>query len=748
MKSNPVFLSVMAALCAINGTKAQETADPIGWLQTATGTYFYNDPANWANGNVNGLFGTNLNAKATIRMRHKTPLMLKDGDYSFYNTGEVTFEFVGNETTTPLPAYLTEDVTFFNPNATASGKLGNIRFGSSTSTEQLYLDLGAETRTIRSTFDLYLWQSVQNGSFRFGSTPMDIFKYAYFVNEACVEDGDVEALHRTGIVFQNNSNFPGKTRARNLILNNARLTEAFSSAPLITETLTGDIIVNPSDCKAGGYNIIDLSRGYNKHFILQANAIRRKDNAILAINGSIGASGDREDATAVSKNIYLATPPETIQTEGAQGPKAIGIIPWLVLHSQDEWMTYDAERGIRPLDATEYAIYGTDEDVTGLNLVIPKTTTNTVDTALTVNSLILEATDEKASTILQGEGTIHVTSGGVIIGYHRNATPMIRSNIDFGSARGYVYAPKGKGSRFDGIVSGSNGIVFAQMDQAIEYGSGGTGPTLAETSNISGDCYVYSKLSGGGKWWPYGDRLGDIYNYGIIEFSNTTFNGINGSGDFIKSGSGAGSMKVGDNDANGDFTGNIKQGGATSLTKIGAGTQRLTGVISTSAGVFVEEGSLINDGVFSNTVTTVRANARLAGSGRFLGKSDAATTLTIESDATLAPTRTEAGPMTIESGNLLLENGAILDFGDLSVTPTEGNEHLLVSEAIAASTEGDTTVFVSANPTRTGKWLLAKADSIAPHFVVAPGTSLRIFLNEDGTELWGEHFAQTFLLFK
>lgn len=736
----------MIALCAVNRAKAQESIDSIGWLQSTGGTYSYNDPANWLDGNINGLFGTNLSTKATIRMRHDTPPMLKNGSYTFLHTGEITFEFIGDQTTTPVPAYLTEDVTFSVPNATK----GNIRFGSNTTTEQMYLDLGGETRTIRSDLDIYLWQAVKNGNFCFGSANPTLYKWVYFVNEACAEDGDVEAFHRTGLVFQNNSLFPGKTRARNMILHNARLTEVFSKASLITETLTGDIIIGPSDYTRGGYNIIDLSRSYSKHFILDANAIQRKENAILAIVGTIGASADRNDATVASKNIYLATPPETIKTDGAEGPKAIGIIPWLVLHTQDEWMTYDAERGIRPLDETEYAIYGTDEDVTGMNVVFQPGITNNIDAPLTINSLILSASPDtnKVNTAIQGEGTIHVTSGAVLIGYHRNATPIIHSNIDFGSTRGYVYAPKGKGSRFDGNVSGSNGIVFVQMDQDIAYGSTGTGPTLADTSDISGDCYVYSKLSGGGNWWPNGDRLGDVYNYGIIEFSNTTFNGINGSGDFTKAGSQDGSMKVGDNDANGDLTGNISQNGATRLTKIGAGTQRLAGVVSTSAGVFVDSGTLINDGVFSNTVTTVRTNAKLAGSGKFIVKTDGSTALTVESGATLAPVRNDAGPMTIQNGNLDLENGAILDFGNLSKNGTENVARLLVSGAIAAADGKETTISVAANPSGSGKWLLAKADSIAPDFVAAPDSSIRLFLNEDGTELWAEHFGYTLLLFQ
>ncbi|MBR2713885.1 MAG: hypothetical protein IKB76_03800, partial [Kiritimatiellae bacterium] len=36
-------------------------ADPAtGWLQTGAGPYDYNDPANWVNGEINGVFGEDL----------------------------------------------------------------------------------------------------------------------------------------------------------------------------------------------------------------------------------------------------------------------------------------------------------------------------------------------------------------------------------------------------------------------------------------------------------------------------------------------------------------------------------------------------------------------------------------------------------------------------------------------------------------------------------------------------------------
>lgn len=38
-----------------------------GWLNTAGGTYTYTDPANWNNGEINGVFGTNLTSKSTRR---------------------------------------------------------------------------------------------------------------------------------------------------------------------------------------------------------------------------------------------------------------------------------------------------------------------------------------------------------------------------------------------------------------------------------------------------------------------------------------------------------------------------------------------------------------------------------------------------------------------------------------------------------------------------------------------------------
>ena len=66
----------------------------LGWLNTASGTYTYTDTANWNNGEINGVFGTNLTSKST------QTILVNDGfiinDLYFCHGGEVSYKFIGN----------------------------------------------------------------------------------------------------------------------------------------------------------------------------------------------------------------------------------------------------------------------------------------------------------------------------------------------------------------------------------------------------------------------------------------------------------------------------------------------------------------------------------------------------------------------------------------------------------------------------------------------------------------------------
>ena len=93
-------------------------------------------------------------------------------------------------------------------------------------------------------------------------------------------------------------------------------------------------------------------------------------------------------------------------------------------------------------------------------------------------------------------------------------------------------------------------------------------------------------------------------------------NGLYGNGALRHGQSYATSFVVGDNNADGDFTGNIDlAGGTINFTKNGSGTQRLAGHCTHNGATTVSGGALIVDGDFTTSSVTVAASATLGGSG-------------------------------------------------------------------------------------------------------------------------------------
>ena len=73
---------------------------------------------------------------------------------------------------------------------------------------------------------------------------------------------------------------------------------------------------------------------------------------------------------------------------------------------------------------------------------------------------------------------------------------------------------------------------------------------------------------------------------------------------------------MGDNGADGDFTGDIdRANGTISFSKIGSGTQRLAGHCTHNGATTVSGGTLIVDGDFTASSVTVAAGAAIGGGG-------------------------------------------------------------------------------------------------------------------------------------
>ena len=283
------------------------------------------------------------------------------------------------------------------------------------------------------------------------------------------------------------------------------------------------------------------------------------------------------------------------------------------------FLTYDSQTGFRPLELdTEFV----QEDAfpvgqtTAANVRVAYGATVDVSAETTINALLIQGRDAKGTnTYVNGTGPLHVTSGQVILGYHRNSSPNVNVPLDFGSATGFIEYPQGKGSYINGAISGTGGVVFYQASVATT----GAGLTLGGGSSHTwtGDTYILSQFAADANALPGRDRLGDLYVHGMLEVDEGTYNGLNGCGIVRRRSSGSGILSFGDNDADGDFTGRFEQNkGKFTICKIGTGTQRLacSSMVGIN-GLQANAGTLLLDGTLSESSVTVAAGAAFGGGG-------------------------------------------------------------------------------------------------------------------------------------
>ena len=130
-------------------------------------------------------------------------------------------------------------------------------------------------------------------------------------------------------------------------------------------------------------------------------------------------------------------------------------------------------------------------------------------------------------------------------------------------------------------------------------------------NTYTGDTYINGVVVVGDvDFFPCGSRTGDVYVNGKLLFHNKTINGLYGSGTVTTAYSSSNNMTIGDNDADGDFSGDIT---FATVNKIGTGTQRFGGTVTVTT-LNVNAGSVVLDGALSGAAN-VAAGAALGGSG-------------------------------------------------------------------------------------------------------------------------------------
>ncbi len=583
-----------------------------GWLPTGGGDFYYTNTANWADGVIDNVYDAAFSGKATQNLLFDTSYDFTNG-ISFTHPGEITTVFRGqggNVTVRLLGA--------IEINKSANGNKGSLTFGSNTDGQHLDIDLGGATRTIHNAnLDVYLRNTLFNGDLRILNG-----NWAYFAGAGGIPAGTLEIAPASTIVLDSSTvGDQGATRAASVRLTRSTLLARGNRTADATETIAGPLVVDGS---AGGASFISIQGGNGHTELLTATALEREPWAPVSISGAtLGATNG-----AVAR-FLLDTPPTLVGGGGAAGSTDISIVPGVIGSKTYRgggngdyaltFLTYDSQTGFRPLELeTEFV----QEDAfpigqtTTANVRVAYGATVDISEETTINSLLVQGRDAKGTnTYVNGTGPLHVTSGQVIIGYHRNSSPNVNVPLDFGSATGFIEYPQGKGSYMNGAISGTGGVVFYQASTATT----GAGLTLGGGSSHTwtGDTYILSQFAADANALPGRDRLGDLYVHGMLEVDEGTYNGLNGCGIIRRRSSGSGTISFGDNDADGDFTGTFTQNkGKFTIRKIGTGTQRFACASMVGInGLQANAGTLILDGTLSESSVTVANGAAFGGGG-------------------------------------------------------------------------------------------------------------------------------------
>lgn len=282
--------------------------------------------------------------------------------------------------------------------------------------------------------------------------------------------------------------------------------------------------------------------------------------------------------------------------------------------------------------------------------------------------------------------------------------------------------------------SGAGGITIAGGGDAHIGGS------YSNASDYTGDLTITGSLNtfdngGAALFAPNGARTGDVYLSGEWGFANNTvMNGLNGSGNLNYGHSGVGNVTIGDNNANGSFSGRLglsSNFNTWALSKIGTGKQALLGsdslYIGTTSvrGGVLEVSHLADGGSASGIGASSSAASNLVINGgtlRYIGAGSSTDRLftlggttsgamgSLESSGTGAVEFTNAGSLAYGTNN----QTRVLTLGGTNT----GNNTL------AAAIDNNGTQAVSLIKAGSGKWILTGTNTYTGATTINGGTLL------------------------
>ena len=694
MKTATNAIALLVSICLGAFTSLGDITT--GWNKTEKGAYDFLSTDNWADGKVSGLFSADWASGSG----GDTDLYLgSDWTGSFKIFGSIVGRTIIRASNGPCTVTLNDDL-YLTPSSMGQ----DFVFGNGyDDNKKLNFDLGGQSRKIfinggaRWIFS----DRISNGDLAFDGAGTVTFRSAGGSNGAITLS--TNTVLKTGFTSSDKNDIDA-VRASDLTLSRSRV-EFQETYVSVIDRITGKlkVLADEPSCSI----LYPRASTAGKTDTVRIGSLEMAPGSSLLVRGA-KLGGDVK--------VLFDTAPETVG----------GIVPQLVGAKTDSdtagqnglydqsFVSYDTENGLVPLDlTTDYAADVSAE--TSVNLLIPYGTTNYLSGPATVNSLYLGAKNggDQCAAIMPGENvedaTLTVESGMVLIGYNSAAGnykyPTVGVPLDFGARPGFIVCPGGKRNQINGALKGSAGVTFT-TPMATSAAIATSGLVLggnASESTYTGDTFIQTFVNVGATGLlPHGDRTGDVYVNGILDADNFTINGLYGNGTVNRSTSGTKQMFIGDNDANGDFAGTFSvTDNASTLTKIGTGTQRFGGTVTlASNGNFnVNVGKVVLDGTVADGAVNVAAGAAIGGSGSI------ATTLTFADGAKLL---------------VKIANGVA---SCLSVAGTVSGGTVTVDADVAG-----------------GKWtepqcILRSGNAITETFAKGAGVGA-LELRENGTELW------------
>lgn len=529
-----------------------------GWKTNDGGALQFLDPANWNEGDINGIFPAGWAPTAALSLR-------LTNDW----TGTLTFlGSVAQKTT--FCGYKDDNTRSQNRTITLNG---DILIQPSASANQLIFDsfvgfdLGGETRVFRlcspSSADKFRVQ----GQFTNGDAIIE-GGGGIMLLEAASFSGNVKICENTTLLVNYANNNHDVTRANNVEINRGILS---------VNAYTGDDIarfgaIDVSGKSVSGVSIISVSDNKRNHIsTLSAQSFSAKDGGVLALMAK-NLAGDGASAS----RVFFTTAPASAGS-GQPGTSGARVLLDLVAGAsnsendlygygatQPQLATYDDTLGVRALSSSETAEAVSGEDA--VNLVVPSATTIELSDGATVNSLQMRSDAfDSTSPQITGEGVLTVESGMILAVAPKDGA-KIDVPLDFGGATGRIVVGGATKGAYRAIISkpvaGSGGLVLTKLaqtsyDHTIKTSSNAIGVDASNSgqSTYTGDTYVQCIVNlGSSSFLPHGTRSGNTILNGSLNFNTIAVNGLYGIGKIYGT-----TLTVGEDGSDSDFDGSVEE---------------------------------------------------------------------------------------------------------------------------------------------------------------------------------------------